>query len=119
MAIKLKKKSFVKTYYAIRSDISFAKGDQYTVFWLKYSKTNMDYFGIQIILAATGKRIHLVVALRQLFQTDFQPTYALLLCLGFEAFSCQNNITVLRKKLMQAGIKDTGFLRYNFCKIAI
>ncbi len=67
MTIKLKKKSFVETYYAIRSDISFVKGDQYIILKLKCSKTNINYFGLQIMLAVTGKRIYLVVVLWQLF----------------------------------------------------
>lgn len=36
-----------------RSDISFAKGNQYTILYLKLNQTNIEYTGVQNILAIT------------------------------------------------------------------
>lgn len=52
---ELKKISFLATKIT-RSNILFAKGNQYTFLCLKQSKTNIEYIDVQIILAVTGKR---------------------------------------------------------------
>lgn len=49
IGIKLKKALFSKTKI-IRSDVSFAKGHQYTVLCLKESKTYTKHTSIQIVL---------------------------------------------------------------------
>lgn len=113
---ELKKKStFVETH-TTRSDISFAEGDQYAVLRLKRSKTDVDHSGVQIMLAATGKATCPVAAFRRLFQADPQPTNVSLFGLGSGACSRQGVIAALRKRLVQAGIKETGFLGHSFCK---
>lgn len=43
---KLKKKSIFVKIHATRSDISFAKRDKYTIFKLKCSKINLNYFAV-------------------------------------------------------------------------
>ncbi len=69
-ASELKKKStFVETH-ATRSDISFIEEDQYAVLRLKRSRTNVDYSGVQIMLAATSESTCPGAALRKRFQTD-------------------------------------------------
>lgn len=52
--VEAKKVIFVKTNL-IRSDIFFAKSDQYIILCLKRSKTDAEYIEILIILAATGE----------------------------------------------------------------
>lgn len=86
--------------HATRSDILFAKGDQYAVLKLKYSKTDINHSEVQIILAATGKSTYLVEAIQKLFQTNPQPANVPLFRLGYEAFSCQNVVVALKKKLV-------------------
>lgn len=65
-AAEAKKTKFAETGLT-RSDISFAKGDQYTILRLKRSKTDMKYTRVQIILATIGKQTYLIVALKRLF----------------------------------------------------
>ena len=55
MVTEFKKASFPSTKVT-RSDISFAESNQYAVLRLKQSKTDTKYTGVQIILAATGKK---------------------------------------------------------------
>ncbi len=99
-ASELKKKStFVETHVT-RSNISFTEGDQYAVFRLKRSKTDVDYSGVQIILAATGESTCPIATLQKLFQTDPQPANTLLFRLGFGAFSRQSVVAALKKRLM-------------------
>lgn len=72
IAVKVKKTMFIKTGLS-KSDISFDKVDQYAILCLKCSKTNMEYIGVQFILAATNKRPYSVVALRKHFVQDLLP----------------------------------------------
>ena len=59
-----KKATFSKTGL-IRSNISFAGGDQYVILRLKRSKTNTEHTGVQIILAATNNRTCFITSLRK------------------------------------------------------
>lgn len=74
-AAKAKKTMFAETSFT-KSDIFFAKDDQYAILCLKRSKTNTEYTGVQIILTATEKQMCLVVALRRLFIKDPRPPNA-------------------------------------------
>lgn len=74
-AAEAKKATFAETSLT-RLDISFAEKDQYAILHLKKSKTNTEYIGVQIILAATGKRTCPVAALRKLFIQDPHPPNA-------------------------------------------
>ena len=71
-AAEAKNATFAETGLT-RSDISFAEGDQYAILRLKRSKTDTEYTGVQIILAATGKPTCPVAALRRLFIQDPRP----------------------------------------------
>lgn len=61
-AMEVKKAMFAETSFT-RSDISFAKGDQYAILHLKRSKTNTEHTGVQIILKVTCKQTCSVIAL--------------------------------------------------------
>lgn len=110
-----KKANFVDTH-ATRSDISSAEGNQYAVLRLKRSKTDIEHSGVQIILAATGENTCPVAALRQLFLIDPQPSNAPLFRLNSGSFSRQGVVAALKKKLVQAGIKETEFFGHSFRK---
>ncbi len=112
-AAERKKSTFVETH-ATKSDISFAEGDQYTVLRLKQSKTDVEHSGVQIMLAATGEETRSMAALRRLFAIDPQPANAPLFRLNSGVFSRQGVVSALRKTLVQAGIKETGFLVHSF-----
>lgn len=66
VAAKAKKATFADIGL-IRLHISFAERDQYAILWLKWSKTDVKYIWLQIILAATDKNTCPVAALRKLF----------------------------------------------------
>ena len=112
---ELKKTNFVDTH-ATRSDVSFAEGNQYAVLRLKRSKTDIEHSRVQIILAATGENSCPVAALRQLFLIDPQLSNAPLFRLNSGSFSRQGVIAALKKKLIQAGIKETEFSSHSFWK---
>lgn len=112
---ELRKATFVDTH-ATKSDIYFAEDDQYAVLRLKRSKTDIKHSGVQIILAATGEDTCLVASLRRLFQVDPQPANAPLFCLGSGCFSRQGVVAVLKKRLVRARIKETGFPGHSFQK---
>ena len=80
------KKALFKDIRLTKSDISFAKGDQYAILRLKQSKTNVDHTGVQIMLAATGEPTCPVSALRRLFIQNLRLAEAPLFRLLFAAF---------------------------------
>ena len=69
MGTKFKKTLFLSTKVT-RSNISFAKGNQYPVVRLKQSKTNTEHTGIQIIFTTTGEKTYLVAALKRFYILD-------------------------------------------------
>lgn len=111
----LKKATFADIH-TTRSDTSFAEGDQYAVLRLKRSKTDTEHSGVQIIFAGTSKNTCPIASLRRLFLMDPQPAYAPLFRLNSCSLSRQSIVAVLRKRLIQAGITETGFSGHNFRK---
>lgn len=83
---KLKKVSFLLTKVT-RSDILFAKSNQYIVFRLKQSKINSKHTRVQIILVAMGKKTYLVATSTRLYILDPQPANIISFCLFSRAFS--------------------------------
>lgn len=71
----------------IRSDIFFAKEDQYTILCLKQSKINIVHIGVKITLAAIKKCKCVVAAPRQLFIQDQRSANAFLFRLQFAIFT--------------------------------
>lgn len=53
----------LKSLYIIRSDIKLLKQDWYAIFQLKYSKTNIKYTRVLILLAVTKNSIYLILVL--------------------------------------------------------
>jgi hypothetical protein len=109
-----KKPSFARTKVT-RGDVSFAEFDQYATIRLKRSKTDTDHSGVQIILAATNEDTCPVLALRHLFRIDPQPPSAPLFRLG-TSFSRSTVISILRKRLINAGINCDAFSGHSFRK---
>jgi hypothetical protein len=52
------------------SDITFSDLDEYVIVLLKRSKTNYNYIGVDIIIAAIATPTYPVRALRRLFKDD-------------------------------------------------
>ncbi len=99
-----------------RSDVRFAENDQYAVLRLKRSKTDIKHTGVQIILSATGGPTCPVAALRRLFKHVKRPASAPLFMLSNTAFSRTPVISILKSRLAQAGLSETGFSGHSFRK---
>lgn len=103
--------------HTTRSNISFVEGNQYAILRFKCSKTIMNYFRVQIILAATGKAICSIAALWQVFQVNPQLLANVpLFCLNSRAFFYQSVVMALRKRLVQTGIIKIRFFEHSFSK---
>lgn len=114
-ATEAKKASF-KDKKVTRSDISFSEGDQYAILRLKRSKTDTEHTGVQIVLAATGEKTCPVNALRRLFIQDPRPADAPLFRFSSSAFSRQNVVAILKKRIASIGLSDTSFSGHSFRK---
>lgn len=114
---ELKKASFSDTKVT-RSDISFSKGNQYAVLRLKQSKTDTKHTGAQIVLAATGEKTCPVAALARFYTLNPQPANTPLFCLSSGAFSRFNVVTVLKKRLLLAGLAQSNYCGHSFRKNA-
>lgn len=114
-ATEAKKASFSETKVT-RSDISFAEGDQYAILRLKRSKTDTEHTGVSIILAATGEKTCPVRALRRLFIQDPRPLNAPLFRFSSSAFSRQNVVAILKKRIGQAGLFEAAYSGHSFRK---
>lgn len=116
-AAEAKKVTFAQTGLT-RSDISFAKKDQYAILYLKRSKTNTEHTWVQIILAVTRERICPVAALRQLFIQNLCPANASLFFLQTTAFTRQGVVNILRQRIMAAGFSGSNYSSNSFQKKA-
>lgn len=114
---EFKKASFSSTKVT-RSDISFAKGNQYAVLRLKQSKTDTEHTGVQIILAATGEKRCPVAALTRLYTIDPQPANAPLFRLSSGAFSRFSVVSTLKKRIALAGLAQANYSGHSFRKCA-
>jgi hypothetical protein len=92
-----------------RSDITFAVNDQYAILRLKRSKTDRDYTGVEVVLAATKELTCPVRALRLLFTRDVQPQSAPLFRFQDTTFTRTALVKTLRTRLNEAGINDAQY----------
>ncbi len=114
-AAEAKKATFAETSLT-RSDISFAKRDQYAILRLKRSKTDTEHTWVQIILAATGEPTCLVASLRRLFIQDLRPPNAPLFRLQSSAFPHQAVINILKQYIAAAGLPRANCSGHSFRK---
>lgn len=89
----LKKASFTDLKVT-QSDVRFAENDQYAVFRLKRSKTDLKHTGMQIILSATGEATCPVAALCRLFDHVKKLASAPLFMLSNAAFSYVSLVSI-------------------------
>lgn len=99
-----------------RSNVPFAEGNQYTVLYLKYNKTNTKHTGVQIILAAMGEKISPVISLAHLYTLDLQLPNALIFCLSLFAFFCFNIVLALKTCISLVSLAQLDYSGYSFCK---
>ena len=92
----------------MRSDITFNNKDsdegKHITIALKRNKTDYNYKGVEIILAAIEDAICLVRALRRLFDQDIQPPTAPLFRFYNRTFSYINFVEELRGRLSRKGV---------------
>jgi hypothetical protein len=96
-----------------RSDITFAVKDQYAILRLKRSKTDRDYTGVEVVLAATNEPTCPVRALRRLFTNDVQPQSAPLFRFQNTPFSRTALVKTLRTRLTEAGFHDAQYAGHS------
>ncbi len=101
-----------------RSDISFAKGDQYAILRLKQSKIKKEHTWVQIILAATGEPTCPVATLRRLFIQEPRLPNPPLFRLQSAAFSCQAVVNLLKQRITAAGLPEVNSFGHTFRKVA-
>jgi len=100
-----------------RSDITFQPPNhQYVIVRLKFSKTDYDHTGVEIILAATNDALCPVHALRELFRNDPQHLIAPLFNIDGGPLTRKVLVDHLRVRLNNAGISDVGFFGHSFRK---
>ena len=110
------KKALFLVTRVTRSDILFSEGNQYIVFCLKQSKTDIEHIGVQIILATTGEKTCPVAALVRLYILNPQPTNFPLFRLSSGAFSRFSVVTALKKWLFLAGLEQADYSGHSFRK---
>ncbi len=101
-----------------RSDISFEEWDQYSILRLKRSRTDTEYTGVQIILAATGEPTCPVAALRRLFIKDPRSPNAPFFSLQSLAFSRQAVVNILKQRIAATSLPEANYSGHSFRKRA-
>ena len=99
-----------------RSDITFTTDDSYAVLHLKWSKSDTEHHGVDIILAATNGPCCPVTALKNLFKYDPQPPSAPLFRLQGP---CDYNsfISMLRNRLQALNVPNwQNYSGHSFCR---
>lgn len=86
---------------------------------LKRSKTDSNYSGVQIIPVATGKGTCPLATFRYLFQVNPQLLNVPLFCLDSGAFAWRSIVIGLKKRLMQAGIRETGYIFFLLSNLTL
>lgn len=100
-----------------REDVTFASNNQYTILRLKFSKTDYDHSGVEIVLAATGTRTCPVAALRELFRRDPQPGRSPLFRLkDGKPFTRDSLVKYVKNRLRDNGLSDVGYSGHSFRK---
>jgi hypothetical protein len=99
-----------------RSNISFAKDDQYVIHRLKRSKADVNHSKVQIMMIAINESICSILVLRQLFYTDSQLMNASLFRLTDEIFFRIVVIKKLKNRLIKNDIKSNSYFDHSFRK---
>lgn len=106
---------FIQTHLT-RSNITFEENYQYAILRLKFSKTDYDHTGVEIVLAATGDTLCPVGALKELFALDPMPPQAPLFSLQGKPYTRKALINRLYLRLKNNNLSNKGFSGYSFRK---
>lgn len=93
------------------SDVTFSEDNQHAILRLKRRKTDLDKYGVEIVLAATHDQTCPVSALQMLFKQDPQPRTAPLFRLtsGSTAFARKPVLEILQHRLRLQNITTAKF----------
>lgn len=112
---KLKKALFWTTCIT-RSDILFFEGNQYIIFCLKQSMTDIEHTNIQITLESIGEMIYPIAILARFSTLDLQPAITSLFCHLFRAFTYFNMFMTLKKLISLVSLDQANHLCHSFHK---
>jgi len=103
------------TTRALRSDVRIAPNGYLMVFYLKRSKTDKTYSGVNIQIAAIpGDRLCPVAVIIQLFNRDPRPLSDPLFSVNNRAFSAPVVRKILLTRLAGGGILPNGYSNHSF-----
>jgi len=109
-----KAKNF-STTRALHSDVRIASNGYLIVFYLKQSKTDKTYSGVNIQIAAIpGDRLCPVAAIIRLFNRNPRPLLDPLFSVNNRAFSALVVRKILLTRLASGGILPNGYSNYFF-----
>lgn len=117
MVAKVKNTIFTQTSFT-KLDISFLKGNQYAILYLKQSQINTECTGMQIILVVTSERTCLVAALKRLFIQNLRSTNTLFFKLQFAALFHQGIVNILNQCVIVESYFITSYCGHSFEKRA-
>lgn len=98
----------------MKSDVTFLESDKYTTLRLKWSKTDINYIRVFIMLIAIKDFTYLVIALHSLFIYNRQPPHAALFSFNNVSFSRQYVINKLQARLLSNGVLTISFSDHSF-----
>jgi len=103
------------TIRALYSNVRIAPNSYLIVFYLKQSKTDKTYSGINIQIAAIpGDRLCPIAVIIRLFNRDPRPLLDLLFSVNNIAFSAPVVRKILLTYLAGGGILPNGYSNYSF-----
>jgi len=108
------------TTRALRSDVRITPNGHLIVFYLKRSKTDKTYSGVNIQIAAIpGDRLYPIAVIIRLFNRDPRPLLNLLFSVNNTAFSALIVRKILLTRLAGGGILPNGYSNYSFRRGAV
>ena len=115
-----KKAKDFSTIKALCSNIRIAFDGYLIVFYLKWSKTDKIYSGVNIQIAAVlGDCLCPIAAIIWLFNYNPQPLLDLLFSVNNKAFSVLVVCKILLTCLAAGGILLNGYSNHSFCRGAV
>ena len=103
------------TTRALRSNVRIAPNGYLIVFYLKRSKTDKTYSGVNIQIAAIlGDRLYPMAVIIRLFNRDPRPLLDLLFSVNNIVFSALVVRKILLTRLAGGGILPNGYSNHSF-----
>jgi hypothetical protein len=105
------------TIRALCSNVKITPNGYLIVFYLKQSKTDKTYSGVNIQIAAIpGDRLYPIAVIIRLFNRNPRPLLDLLFSVNNTAFLAPVVRKILLTRLAGSGILPNGYSNYSFCR---